>query len=355
MKTDEDYSTLDSGLSHSVASYQQSSQQQSSSMQTSQMSSSQMTSSHVQEMSSEQTSSFSEQQTYSSTSSYTTQKTSRAQVPGWSESPVLSLDEQRQKEEVLMKAVSNLGVDSALDQLIAETGSLTSQETLSFQQEQKTQQMQSSSSMTTQIDSTAVTNESFSASLKGSRGGETPAEECRRSFEEAELEAMALETHSNASLSKQSSIVESASVQSFVFHKEEKSESESSFRSRKPLKSASTAFVRAPETFTHAQPPSCPTTPMSQRRRLRINQSPKPPTDEEAKPNYREGTSESPFKPGFYRPPPEETTSSNPIFKLIRRNNSKTNLAQKEAESPTNPAIRISAASSRAYEADSES
>merc|ERR1712130_351214 len=164
-ETDEDYSTLDSGLSHSVASYQQSSQQQTSSMQTSQM-----TSSHVQEISSQQTSSFSEQQTYSSTSSYTTQKSSRAQVPGWSESPILSLDEQRQKEEVLMKAGIKLGVDSALDQLIAETGSLTSQETLSFQQEQKTQQMQSSSSMTTQIDSMAVTNESFSASMKGSRG-----------------------------------------------------------------------------------------------------------------------------------------------------------------------------------------
>merc|ERR1712203_594035 len=107
----------------------------------------------------------------------------------------------------------------------------------------------------------------------------------------------------------------------------------------------------APETFTHAQPPSCPTTPMSQRRRLRINQSPKPPAEVEARPKYREGT-EGPFKPGFYRPPPEETTSSNPIFKLIRRNNSKTNLANKEAESPTNPAIRISAASSKAYEAD---
>merc|ERR1719365_524527 len=63
-ETDEDYSTLDSGLSHSVASYQQSSQQQSSSMQTAQMSSSQMTSSHIQEMSSQQTSSLSEQQTY---------------------------------------------------------------------------------------------------------------------------------------------------------------------------------------------------------------------------------------------------------------------------------------------------
>merc|ERR1719400_2764249 len=196
-ETETDYSTLDSSLSHSVASFQQSSQQQSSSMQTS-------------EMSSQQTSSFSEQQTYSSTSSYTTQKSSRAQVPGWSDSPVLSLDEQRQKEEVLMKAGSKLGVDSALDQLIAETESLTSQETLLFQQEQKTQQMQSSSSVTTQIDSTAVANESFSASMKGSRGAETPAEECRRSFEEAELEAMALETHSNASLSKQSSIVESA-------------------------------------------------------------------------------------------------------------------------------------------------
>ena len=92
-ETETDYSTLDSSFSHSVASFQQSSQQQSSSVQMS--SSSQMTSSHVQEMSEQQT--FSEQQTYSSTSSYTTHKSSRAQVPGWSDSPVLSLEEQRQK------------------------------------------------------------------------------------------------------------------------------------------------------------------------------------------------------------------------------------------------------------------
>merc|ERR1711928_330693 len=76
-ETETDYSTLDSGLSHSVASFQQ----------------------------------FSEQQSYSSTSSYTTHKSSRAQVPGWSDSPVLSLEEQRQKEEVLTKAGNKLGVN----------------------------------------------------------------------------------------------------------------------------------------------------------------------------------------------------------------------------------------------------
>jgi len=344
--TEGDYSTIDSGISHSVASYQQaSSSQQNSSMQVA---------SH-EEMTSQQTSSFSEQQTYSSTSSYTTQKTSRAMVPGWSESPVMNIDEQKEKEEMLNKMGSEHGVDTALEQLIAETESLVSNDTLLFQQqEQRSEKVESSSCMTTEMTSI---ERSVPASLAANKPAVSPAEECRRSFEEAELEAMALETQSNASLSKQSSIVESTSVQSFVFQKEEKTESESSFRSRQPLRSSSTAFVRSPETFTHSQPPSCPTTPMSQRRRLRINQSPKPPAEEaESKPKYRDGTA-SPFQPGFYRPPPEETTSSNPIFKLIRRNNSRTNLAPKEAESPTNPTIRISQASisSKAYDGDSES
>ena len=43
------------------------------------------------------------------------------------------------------------------------------------------------------------------------------AEQCRRSFEEAELEALALESQSSHSFSKQSSMVETGSVQSFVY------------------------------------------------------------------------------------------------------------------------------------------
>ena len=45
------------------------------------------------------------------------------------------------------------------------------------------------------------------------------AEQCRRSFEEAELEALALESQSQSShsFSKQSSMVETGSVQSFVY------------------------------------------------------------------------------------------------------------------------------------------
>ena len=44
-------------------------------------------------------------------------------------------------------------------------------------------------------------------------------------------------------------------------------------------------FIRSPDTFS--TPQSAPATPMSQRRRLRINQSPKPP-EEDNRPNYRE-------------------------------------------------------------------
>ena len=43
------------------------------------------------------------------------------------------------------------------------------------------------------------------------------AEQCRRSFEEAELEALALESQSSHTFSKQSSMVETGSVQSFVY------------------------------------------------------------------------------------------------------------------------------------------
>ena len=364
----DDYSSLDSGISHSVASFQQ----QASSQQSHQVSSSQSqeqasfssTSQMVTSKSQEMSSSSLAEQMYSSTASYSTQKSSRAQLPGWSSSPALeeqskkeelikflAQEEQKQKEVLLTNIESRHGVDTSLDQLV-------SNDAIMFhQQEQRSEKMQSSSSLTSQLTSLAMATESFSSSVQEARPQESPAEECRRSFEEAELEAMALETQSTASLSKQSSIVESASVQSFTYQREEKS-SETSFQNRGPLKSASAAFVRTPETFTHAQPPSSPTTPMSQRRRLRINQSPKPPADQDqdSRPKYREGTA-SPFQPGFYRPPPEETTSSNPIFKLIRRNNSRTNLAPKETEEPSNPPIRVSQASlsSRAYEGDSES
>jgi len=364
--TEPDYSTIDSGISHSMASssYQMSSSQQMSSMQTSQQQTSSMqeTQQQISTMSSQQTSSFMEQrsseQTFSSTS-YSTEMSSRTTIPGWSNSPVLNAEEQKQKEELLQKMESKHGVDKALDQLIAETESLVTNDNLLFQQKEQHQsssQTVQSNTVTSQKTSLEMATDYFANTITSSTLLESPAEECRRSFEEAELEAMALESQSNASISKQSSMVESASVQSFVYQKEDKSESEASFQSRKPMRSQSTAYIRAPSTFTHAQPPSCPTTPMSQRRRLRINQSPKPPEDQENKPKYREGNS-SPFQPGFYRPPPEEYTSSNPIFKLIRRNNSRGNLTSKEdtTESTAQPSIRVSQASSKAYEGDSES
>ena len=116
---------------------------------------------------------------------------------------------------MLKKMGSEHGVDTALEQLIAETESLVSNDTLLFQQqEQRSEKLESSSCTTKEVTSI---DRSVPASLAANKPAVSPAEECRRSFEEAELEAMALETQSNASLSKQSSIVESTSVQSFVF------------------------------------------------------------------------------------------------------------------------------------------
>ena len=90
---------------------------------------------------------------------------------------------------------------------------------------------------------------------------------------------------------------------------------------------------------------------MSQRRRLRINQSPKPPAEAaEARPNYREQlTSASAFQPGFYRPPTEAEAAKAPMFQLKSASgrSSRNNTAiQEEA--------RVSHASSTAYEGDSE-
>ena len=124
--------------------------------------------------------------------------------------------------------------------------------------------------------------------------------------EEAELEAMALESETSQSFSKQSSIVESSSNKSFVMQQQSSSNStelESTFRSRMPVKSKS--FIRTPDSFAPTvSATSAPNTPMSQRRRLQINHSPKP-KDPDSKTKYREGPN-APFQPGFYRPPPED-------------------------------------------------
>merc|ERR1719219_1913939 len=78
------------------------------------------------------------------------------------------------------------------------------------------------------------------------------------------------------------------------------------------------SFIRTPDTFTTAQ--SAPTTPMSQRRRLRINQSPKP-LETDQRPKYREQVTGNAFRPGFYRPPPEDSNEAG-MFQFVRRTNS---------------------------------
>ena len=103
-------------------------------------------------------------------------------VPGWN-TPQDILEQCKQKYEV----------DQAFEQLVAES---SSQQTSSMVQSSQVQ----SSSMVTSSSKTM-----------------TAAEECRRSFEQAELEAMALDSSSCASYSKQSSMVDTQSVQSFVY------------------------------------------------------------------------------------------------------------------------------------------
>merc|ERR1719430_412588 len=109
--TEADYSTIDSGISHSVAS---SSQQMSSTMQSSNqhssMKTSQKMSSKQEQSSSQQISSFSEQksceQTFSSTSSQSIEKTSRSEIPGWNNSSAMTIDEHKEKEELLQNMKS---------------------------------------------------------------------------------------------------------------------------------------------------------------------------------------------------------------------------------------------------------
>ena len=106
-------------------------------------------------------------------------------------------------------------------------------------------------------------------------------------------------------------------------------------------------FVRSPDTFnTVNTPQSAPATPMSQRRRLRINQSPKPIESDNNKPNYREHLKADAFQPGFYRPPPEDASQA-PMFQLMK-GRSRSNVAVKEES------VRMSQTSSTAYEGDSE-
>ena len=131
-------------------------------------------------------------------------------VPGWN-SPAAA--------ELLEKCSAKYDVDQAFDQLVAESES-HSRSTTHVQSHQ--QSFSSSSQVMTQSQSSSVTQQSFSSSKQQSSSQVktmTAAEECRRSFEEAELEAMALESVStqSQSFSKQSSMVETGSVQSFVY------------------------------------------------------------------------------------------------------------------------------------------
>jgi len=268
-------------------------------------------------------------------------------------------------------------VDQTFDQLIAETEQAANNDDILFSQLQSA--VVSQSFQSTQMTSTSFSSESFQQSFLTNM---SQAEQCRRSFEEAELEAMHLESQSSKQISKQSSIIETGSVQSFVYQEgspnslvstaktskeaqslpskplrsvsshdientnNQKNHSDSNFQSRQPLKSSS--FIRTPDTFTTAQ--SAPSTPMSQRRRLRINQSPKPP-ESDNRPKYREQVTGNAFRPGFYRPPPEDTNEAG-MFQFVGRTNSRSNI---QGKSPAEQVARVSQASSKAYEGDSES
>ena len=290
-------------------------------------------------------------------------------VPGWANNePMMQTNI---KQDQLSKSAAEKEIDFALDQLIAETESMVS--------EDNTMMRESSSSSAQRFQAFATTSQSNNSlannNVKIEKGEETPAEECRRSFEEAELEAMALDSEASRSFSKQSSMVETCSTQSFQFSASKdmrssytnanttsnpsrttNNEAETRFNSR-PLRSNS--FVRTPDTFTATKPSaSAPNTPMSQRRRLRINQSPRPLDDSDptGNPKYRDSPT-TPFQPGFYRPPPQDQERGH-VFKLLRRSSSRSRAAENSsnANSPHNQqeegGIRTSQASSRAYDGD---
>merc|ERR1719513_115958 len=191
-------------------------------------------------------------------------------IPGWSQ-------QGQQKKEDL--------VDQTFDQLIAETEKTANNDDILFSQLQSA--VVSQSFQSTQMTSTSFSSESIQQSFLTNM---SQAEQCRRSFEEAELEAMRLENQSSRQISKQSSMIETASVQSFVYQEEpsnnfisptkideealqlqalptkplrsvsshnienahsQQKNSEATFQSRQSLKSGS--FIRTPETFTTAQ------------------------------------------------------------------------------------------------------
>ena len=274
------------------------------------------------------------------------------------------------KQEQLERSAADKEVGKALDQLIAERESVTSADSM-FTANSKVQQYQAYSTNTqSSFFNVSSTVTSSNQVMQPTQVFESSAEECRRSFEEAELEALALESQTSKSFSKQSSIAESTSVQSFVLQNKdeieksyaekrnvspkESSASEVNFRSRKPVKSNS--FVGTPKTSLASKSAvSAPNTPMSQKRRLRINQSPKPIDTEDSKLKYRDSPS-APFQPGFYRAPPEDSERAH-IFQLTRRSSSKTRMANNTQNSSEigDGQLRSSQASSRAYEGDYES
>merc|ERR1719513_228656 len=118
-------------------------------------------------------------------------------IPGWSQQG------QHNKEDL---------VDQTFDQLIAETEKAANNDDILFSQLQSA--VVSQSFQSTQMTSTSFSSESFQQSFLTNM---SQAEQCRRSFEEAELEAMHLESQSSKQISKQSSIIETGSVQSFVY------------------------------------------------------------------------------------------------------------------------------------------
>merc|ERR1719513_461962 len=118
-------------------------------------------------------------------------------IPGWSQQG------QHNKEDL---------VDQTFDQLIAETEQAANNDDILLSQLQSAEVSQSFQS--TQMTSTSFSSESFQQSFLTNM---SQAEQCRRSFEEAELEAMHLESQSSKQISKQSSIIETGSVQSFVY------------------------------------------------------------------------------------------------------------------------------------------
>merc|ERR1711971_1455146 len=100
--------------------------------------------------------------------------------------------------------------------------------------------------------------------------------------------------------------------------------------------------------------------PLSQRRRLRVNQSPRPQETADNRPNYREQLTGNAFQPGFYRPPPEDSSKGSGMFQVLKGKSSKmtnttnTTTTTSSSQVKQEQSVRVSHASSTAYEGDSE-